>query len=399
MFFHFLRLPLWNSLYNSYAMKHSITSVIVMALAIIIAGNCYAKDKKDEVAELEKAEAQVLKLAKPYADRSSWAEENAKALAKFENIIKKNPHSLDYEFEDLKVLVEIVESEDHNLRFYQWDTSGGTMMCYTVWRQCRKPNGKVETTQLSGGKEGECSGYKREITQLKAASGETVYLIKSFFKADNFSGSSTLEAIKIDNNGTSNVKFNRNGKTSDKQSVSFSNMSGWYFRTNEEGWTWLMCYNEDEQNVYVSLSDEIPFNGNDRLEQLSDRYDIYHFNGKEFVYQRTSAGYWLHFYLADYKYLEVIGEIGEHTIRIDRMSDGSFRYASWKGTADMSTMPSLVVNKGTFDENSHRYTFVNDEYSYIVGVNDDGDQITSLEVKHNDETIKSFTNNVRVIVY
>ena len=81
------------------------------------------------------------------------------------------------------------------------------------------------------------------------------------------------------------------------------------------------------------------------------------------------------------------------------MSDGSFRYASWKGTADMSTMPSLVVNKGTFDENSHRYTFVNDEYSYIVGVNDDGDQITSLEVKHNDETIKSFTNNVRVIVY
>ena len=59
-------------------MKHSITSVIVMALAIIIAGNCYAKDKKDEVAELEKAEAQILKLAKPYADRSSWAEENAK---------------------------------------------------------------------------------------------------------------------------------------------------------------------------------------------------------------------------------------------------------------------------------------------------------------------------------
>ena len=101
-------------------MNKSITAVIVVVLAFMIAGNCYAKDKKGDVAELEKAEAQVLKLAKPYADRSTWAEENAKALAKFENIIKKNPQSLDYDFKDIKVLVEIVESEDHNLRFYQW---------------------------------------------------------------------------------------------------------------------------------------------------------------------------------------------------------------------------------------------------------------------------------------
>lgn len=380
-------------------MKYSITTIIVMALALIVAGSCYAKDKKDNIAEIKKAEAQVLKLAKPYADRSTWAEENAKALAKFENIIKKNPQSLDYDFKDIKVLVEIVESEDHNLRFYQWDTSGGTMMCYTVWRQCRKPNGKVETVQLCGGKEGECGGYKREITQIKAASGETVYLIKSFYKANNFSGGSTLEAIKIGSDGAVNVKFNHDGKLLERQSVSFSNIPGWFFRTNERGLEWLMCYDEESKDVYVSLTCNIPLNSNDGVEQLSDRYAVYHFNGNEFIYQHTSAGYWLNFYLADFKYLEVVGEIGEHTIRIDRMSDGSFRYASWKESTDMSIMPSLVVNNGTFDEKTRCYTFENDEYSYIVGVNDDGDQITSLEVKHNDETIKSFTKNNRVVVY
>ena len=57
----------------------------------------------------------------------------------------------------------------------------------------------------------------------------------------------------------------------------------------------------------------------------------------------------------------------------------------------MTAQPSLVVGRGTFDEGSKRYSFVNDEYTYIVGVNDDGDQIVSPEVKHNDETIKSFT--------
>ena len=374
-------------------MNKSITAVIVVVLALMIAGNCYAKDKKGDVAELEKAEAQILKMAKPDVDRTSWAQVNAKALSRFESIIKKTQQSMDYSFDKIKDsgLVEIIESEDHNLRFYQWNTSEGTMMCYTVWRQCRKPNGKVETVQVSGGKEGECGGSREIIAHIKTKSGETVYLIRSFFKADNFSGASTLEAIKIEGNGAVNVKFNHDGKLSDSQSVIFYNIPGWYFRTNERGWDWLMSYDKESNDVYVSLTCAIPLNGNDNMEQLSDRYAVYHFNGNEFIYQHTSAGYWLNFYLADYKYLAVIGEIGGHTIRIDRMNDGSFRYASWKESTDMTAQPSLVVVRGTFDEGSKRYSFVNDEYTYIVGVNDDGDQITSLEVKHNDETIKSFT--------
>ncbi|MBR5640046.1 MAG: hypothetical protein IKW83_09825 [Muribaculaceae bacterium] len=371
-------------------MKSSITTVVVTALALMIGGTCYAKDNANS---LENAEAKVLKVANPDADRSLWAQKNAKAISQFENIIKKNPQSMDYGFDKIKDcgLVEIIESEDHNLRFYQWNTSGGTMMCYTVWRQCRKPNGKVETVRLCGGKEGDCGGSREIIAQIKTKNGETVYLVRSFFKADSFSGNSTLEAIKIGGNGANNVKFNRDGKISDNKSVSFSNIPGWFSRTNERGWDWLMCYDKDGKNVYVSLTCDIPLNGNAGVEQLSDRYEVYHFDGNEFIYQHISAGYWLNFYLADFKYLEVVGEIGEHTIRIDRMIDGSFRYASWRETSDMTLQPSLVVSKGTFDENSRSYTFVNDEYSYIVGVNDDGDQITSLEVKHNDETIKSFT--------
>ena len=364
--------------------------VLAAALVLMTGGTCYAKDN---VNSLENAEAKVFKLANPDADRSAWAQKNSKALSQFENIIKKNPQSLDYGFDKIKDcgLVEIIESDDHNLRFYQWNTGGGTMTCYTVWRQCRKPDGKVETVRLCGGKEGECGGSREIIAQIKTKSGETVYLIRSFFKADNFSGASTLEAIKIEGNGAVNVKFNHDGKLLESQSVSFSNIPGWFFRTNEKGWGWLMCYDEESKDVYVSLTCAIPLYGNDGVEQLSDRYAVYHFNGKEFIYQHTSAGYWLNFYLADFKYLEVVGEIGEHTIRIDRLNDGSLRYASWRETSDMTVQPSLVVGKGSFDEFTNRYSFVNDEYTYIVGVNDDGDQIISLEVKHNDETIKSFT--------
>ena len=83
-----------------------------------------------------------------------------------------------------------------------------------------------------------------------------------------------------------------------------------------------------------------------------------------------------------------------YLIRIDELSDGSYRYASWKMGRKESSKPDIVLYNGilTFDGSggNHHMTFINGNYTYIVFRNiietADFPDIT-LNVKKNNKTI------------
>ena len=378
-------------------MKRTVFSILVMVLALMAASTGYARtSRRGSSSTLAKAEKKVMRLAKVNADRVDWFEKNAAALEQFEKIIKGNSQSLSYGFERIKKsgLVDIEQSADGNFRLYQWDTGGGTMSCYCVWQQYRKPDGNVVTERLGTGSDEEfdCCGLNDVIGQLRAPSGEMVYLVKSNFRIDGFQAVASVRAVKVGSKGAQLVKFTREGDARESMGVEFSDVPGWYFKTCEQGYDWLMAYDEKSQDIYVSLSDELPFQGMNDVLQLTDRYDIYHFDGNEFVYKRTGAGYWLHSSLDNYKNLEVIGidleAIGispdlVRIVRIDRMNDGSYRYAAWTDANHMSVEPTTVINGGTWNETEKAYVFKDGASSVVVEMNDDGDGIKNIRISSN----------------
>ncbi len=368
-------------------MKRAVFSILVMVLALMAASTGYARtSRRGSSSSLAKAEKKVIRLAKVDADRVDWFEQNAAALEQFEKIIKGNPQSLSYGFERIKKsgLVDIEQSADGNFRLYQWDTGGGTMSCYCVWQQYRKPDGKVVTERLGTGSDEEfdCCGRNDVIGQLRAPSGEMVYLVKSNFRIDGFQAVASVRAVKVGSKGAQLVKFTREGDARESMGVEFSDVPGWYFKTCEQGYDWLMAYDEKSQDIYVSLSDELPFQGMNDVLQLTDRYDIYHFDGNEFVYNRTGAGYWLHSSLDSFKNLEVIGMSG-NLVRIDCMNDGSYRYAAWKEGDPMSAEPVAVMNGGTWNEPENAYIFKDGASSVVVEMDEDGDRIKKIRTSSN----------------
>ena len=177
-------------------------------------------------------------------------------------------------------------------------------------------------------------------------------------------------------------RFVRQGKRADNLRLEHT-VGDWYFLSNlGEGWNWLFQYDEKTQNLYVATTDSI--------NSLIDRYDIYHFNGTDFVYQKTGAPFWLHPQLHNYERLALFFRTKDYMIRIDNLGGETMRYASWKSTQQMSDTPELVLN-GNYVEKDNTFLFSKGSYRYVVTM---GDKAT-LKVQHNGKTILQQTQETK----
>lgn len=83
-------------------------------------------------------------------------------------------------------------------------------------------------------------------------------------------------------------------------------------------------------------------------------------------------------------------------IRIDDMSDNTYRYASWAKNADMKSQPSLIVENGKLEiegtGGNHRFLFKKNEFLYeidIIEIGENSSPPAILTVKKNNKTILS----------
>lgn len=124
-----------------------------------------------------------------------------------------------------------------------------------------------------------------------------------------------------------------------------------------------------------------------------DRYDIYQFNGTNFVHKGEGCGYWLHPSLQDFTKMVLYGESSQYIVRVDMVETSNenynsidetesnntncYRYAAWKKNKSTLDAPDLVINNGYYDKQNKCFAFRNNGYEYLV--NPDSEYLTILQ--------------------
>ncbi len=77
--------------------------------------------------------------------------------------------------------------------------------------------------------------------------------------------------------------------------------------------------------------------------------------------------------LKDFEEPILIMETKQNKIRIDKLKNGKYRYASWSINSKMSKKPDIVIKDGNWipegSGGNHRYEFINDNYKYECIIN------------------------------
>lgn len=259
-------------------------------------------------------------------------------------------------------------SEDGAMKFYSWDTElGGTCPCYAVICQFRTKEGKPVTEDFCV-REGE-PAWVSAVHSIKKDDGSTYYITTRSHRASSNDGYMWMDAFMIDHDTLMDVSVFDAGDELDECGLEINYLiSDWYYRTNGEGWDWLFEYDTKDKNLYIPKTVDI----DETIPIISDRYRVYHFNGKEFVDQGESPHKGLHKSLVNYYWLACYFRTKNYLVRVDWLDHkGTLRYASWHSTLDMSEEPDIVIQGGIYDEEEDTYTFTNDGYEYVVGYSED----------------------------
>lgn len=278
----------------------------------------------------------------------------------------------------------IADSDDRCLRFYSWDTEqGGSMTMWGNLIQFRSGQDVKAVHQSIDRQlhpdaqfdEFDFGSYIDTIYTFPCANGSKLYLAESYSSMSGNYSANYLLAMRIqDGNLVSAPCFVRQGKRTDQIGLEHS-VASWYFIANlGEGWDWIFRYDQEAQNLYVASTDS--------METLIDRYDIYHFNGSDFIYQKTGGPFWLYPELREYQRLELLFKTKDYMIRIDNLDGETMRYTSWKSTQQMSDVPQVVLT-GEYNEEENTFLFSQGSYNYAVTLEPN----VCLKVLHHGEVI------------
>lgn len=170
-------------------------------------------------------------------------------------------------------------------------------------------------------------------------------------------------------------RFNQVFDTQLKQDIAHSKLSQW----SSMGWRGLML---DEGKVWLDGGKITAVNYSSKAEQQYKQ---------NLIAQQKRQ---LHPSLQKFKAPVFSFKTLSFMVRIDELSNGQYRYASWKANQKQVAKPSLILNQGsvTFDGSggNHHYTFKSGSYLYTVERNIMGEKTTpevALQVKQHNKTI------------
>lgn len=270
---------------------------------------------------------------------------------------------IDAQREEVKVCI----SDDERLRLYCWypDSEwGGNCPEPTVMAQYRTKSGEVRTRRLNDSEADRA--WIRTLHTIKKDDGHTYYLAVRSMRASANDGYTWVNAFAIVGDSLMDVAAvdgsadMDNGKLPD---VNY-NISDWYDKTYGEGYAWIYAYDKAQRNLYIPVTE-----GEQSPQKMTDRYVLYHFDGKRFVNKGEVAHHGLHPSVQQYKRLLYFFRTADYILRVDEMADGTMRYAQWPSTATLAEKPELVITGGTCKTVDHEdiYTFRHDGAEYVVG--------------------------------
>lgn len=382
--------------------------IIIVALSILLSGCINSNNRLEEksiksdtqnkssndninvsfdydYATMEEAEEKLIMVLDVKNEKVGHIYDNYIYNEEFVDFVLKEPKTIDYPFDKLqeKEYVNIVTSEDGNLRLYYWDNcSGGTMIIWSNICQYRS-NGNVYAYEgsIKNVKYNIPDDNNREeddydigcavlgIKTIYTYSGEPVYLVNTYIRESSNWGYYSIEAIKIDNDKLVSVPiFPKNMECLEEDVIEQMvekcylgyehTIPDWYFRANNgEGWNWMFMYNDKSETLYVPYIDNC---------SITDRYEMYRYDGEYMNYIGIDGGFWLHPSLRSFMSLEIIFDTKKYRVRIDKMYDDTYRYASWSDGNTMDKLPDIILYNGYYDKTNLRYCFTQNDYKYYV---------------------------------
>lgn len=271
----------------------------------------------------------------------------------FKDVLRCREDAMKYPFSELADSLDMssLTSDDGRLRIFTWNTGmGGTCPDIARLTLLRGDDGRLHFINRDLD-----NPYLLALHTLHDGQGRTVYLLYNYFREWSTLGSRWVATCRINGDTLIHTSLFPHG---DSTLGTEHTIPDWYFKTNYgEGWDWLFDF--DGRNLYVPLTDE-------ELE-LTDRYDLYRWNGNCFDSLGQVGNYRLHPSLGNYATLAAYFVTRDYRVRVDRMADGSYRYASWRRNRTTDTKPDLVIPGGRHDEERGCYIFENEGYTYRVG--------------------------------
>ena len=312
------------------------------------------------------------------------------------SLVKSNYATLSYPFGKLRESTNIGfnTSRDGKVRLYSWDTGmGGTSPDFVSYIQYEfgdtvamdffVPCGDSRYICASDVRK---DGYEvydgfeiNNLYQIDTPDGP-VYIAIAYYRSSSIEGAQSAVAFRITDGKLTKIDFVTNGKKENRAETDY-NIPDWYFTTDGLGWDWVMAFDDKSKTLYV------PENGD---MDMSDRYELYRYDGGRMKHIGNDAGYWLHPSLHDFQRLCGIYQTSTKLIRIDRLKDGSYRFASWSNYKAMSGEPELVLYNGKTGIIENAILFKNGDYTYIVPEyrRGHGDDFGKFIIKHKDKVIQ-----------
>lgn len=292
--------------------------------------------------------------------------------------------------------LRIVDSPDKRIRLYTWDEHGGSMTNYSGITSIAT-GGDV----FSYATQKDESGENTIDTFTDIASG--AYKIDQF--VDDFS--ETVYIIHSHSSGSTRMQLQyvclyklQNGRVIEaplfKTSEGINNSISLYYEPSFSFYSGIEYKNGEFLLPETRENDLNPYAGN----LFTGRCISYKWNGRYFgndgiVYSQNEG---LHSSLLNYQFNVIQINFEKWIIRIDKMANGAFRYASWKNPKTPKENPDLIISHGYEDiatdpEDSYKktfkYIFQNNEYFYIVSWRSEYGNLSSPElvVKRNDKVL------------
>ncbi|GEM_PF-2052008 len=201
--------------------------------------------------------------------------------------------------------------------------------------------------------------YVQSIITIDGPGGKSAYLVDCYFKASSSEGMRYITAMQFKDGYLRKVPiFNTPDEgLTDYLSIDYI-IPDWYFRTDGHGWDWVMRYDKASKRLYLPKVDE------DMC--MTDRYDIYSPVNGIIQYQSTDGGCWLHESLRDFERFICMYHNDRRVIRIDAMTDGTYRYATWAKDVSFDHKPEIIIEGGRLSVDGKHFVFDNEGYTYIL---------------------------------
>lgn len=270
--------------------------------------------------------------------------------------------------------LRVVTSDDGNLRLYTWDVDGGTMSCYSGIASFRNSNGIFSYTSVNDDywdieSDDESQNYANmacgvfEIKTIRLSNGTPVYAVYTHSSGSSIMHMTIVTAYAITESGIEPYNlFRDNGN--ETNSVLF-------YRDPSGSFPVDIILTDEELIIPETMESDNPFGG----DRITGRILHYRFDGKVFEHTGISYPDGLYKDLCNFQHNIIISYQDPWIFRIDKMPDGSYRYASWKNKKD-TDVPNIVVNGGTYtstvlgdtDSNitEEKYVFKNYSYTYEI---------------------------------